>query len=159
MVNALAVSGSDLYAGGLFRRSGGKAINYIAKWDGTNWLALGSGTGSSVSALAVAGNDLYVGGGFTSAGGKASAYLARAVLNEAPGYNHLAGTLLSGGAIQLSYVGDPAIRYALDRAFDLSPQIRWVGQETNTMTITGVLLFTNGPAPGTNNFWRVRSVP
>jgi hypothetical protein len=25
--------------------------------------------------------------------------------------------------------------------------------------VSGVLMFTNTPMPGTNNFWRVRSVP
>jgi hypothetical protein len=61
--------------------------------------------------------------------------------------------------MQFSYVGDPASNYALDRAINLAPQISWDGQQTNTMTINGVLLFTNTPVPGTNNFWRVRSVP
>jgi len=40
-----------------------------------------------------------------------------------------------------------------------APPIPWVGQETNTMSVNGVLLFTKPPVPGTNNFWRVRSVP
>jgi hypothetical protein len=61
--------------------------------------------------------------------------------------------------MQFSYIGYPATNYALDRAFDLSPPIGWVGQQTNTMTVSGVLTFTNSPVPGTNNFWRVRSVP
>jgi hypothetical protein len=34
-----------------------------------------------------------------------------------------------------------------------------VGQATGSMTISGVLYFTDAPASGTNNFWRVRSVP
>ena len=33
-VSALAVSGSDLYAGGYFTTAGGSAANYIAKWNG-----------------------------------------------------------------------------------------------------------------------------
>jgi hypothetical protein len=94
-----------------------------------------------------------------TAGGKVSPYLARAVLGDAPGYNHLTGTLLSGGAMQLSYIGYPSTNYALDRTFNLTSPISWVGQETNTMTVSGVLTFTNAPAPATNNFWRVRSVP
>jgi hypothetical protein len=61
--------------------------------------------------------------------------------------------------MQFSYIGYPATNYALDRAFDLSPPISWVGQQTNTMTVSGVLMFTNTPVPGTNNFCRVRSVP
>ena len=50
----------------------------IAKWDGTNWSALGSGlTGkASVSALVATGGDLFVGGRFDSAGGNSSTNIA-----------------------------------------------------------------------------------
>jgi len=48
---------------------------------------------------------------------------------------------------------------ALDRAFNLTAPVSWIGQVTNTMSVSGVLMFTNTPAPGTNNFWRVRLVP
>ena len=43
LVYALAVSGSDLYAGGYFTTAGGSAANDIAKWNGSSWSALGSG--------------------------------------------------------------------------------------------------------------------
>src|SRR5437016_14551723 len=33
----LAVSGSDLYAGGSFTTAGGNAASHIAKWDGSSW--------------------------------------------------------------------------------------------------------------------------
>ena len=67
---AVSVSGSDLYAGGSFTSAGGVAVNRIAKYDGSNWSALGSGmTGGYVYALAVINADLYAGGSFTSAGG------------------------------------------------------------------------------------------
>ena len=161
------MSGSDLYAGGDFTTAGGSAANYIAKWNGSSWSALGSGIsgcpisdyGGSVSALAVSGSDLYAGGNFTTAGGKVSAYVARAVLGDAPGYNQLVGTRVSGGAMQFSYIGYPATNYALDRTFNLAPPINWAGQETKSMSVSGVMLFTNTPVPTTNNFWRVRSVP
>ena len=42
-VDALAVSGSTLYAGGDFTTAGGSAANYIAQWNGSSWSALGSG--------------------------------------------------------------------------------------------------------------------
>ena len=105
------------------------------------------------------GQHLYAGGNFFTAGGKVSAYMARAVLGDAPGYNQLTGTPLPQGEMQFFYVGYPGTNYALDRTFNLSPPISWVGQATSSMTISGVLYFTNAPAPGTNNFWRVRSVP
>ncbi|MEW6158168.1 MAG: hypothetical protein AB1813_12090 [Verrucomicrobiota bacterium] len=73
-VNALAVSGGDVYAGGNFTtatNSNGAAIavNRLAKWNGSTWSALGSGVNGTVRALAVSGSDLYVGGSFTTAGG------------------------------------------------------------------------------------------
>jgi hypothetical protein len=72
-VNALAVSGSDLYAGGTFTAAVGSNGNSIAKWNGNNWSALGSGISRSpgipiVYGLAVSGSDLYAGGTFTTAG-------------------------------------------------------------------------------------------
>ena len=82
-----------------------------------------------------------------------------AVLGDAPGYNRLTGTRASGGAMQLSYIGYPSTNYALDQTFNLAPPVGWVAQATNTMSISGVLLFTNTPMATTNNFWRVRSVP
>ncbi|MGH7970073.1 MAG: hypothetical protein ACREIC_15230, partial [Limisphaerales bacterium] len=36
-VDALAVSGNDVYAGGLFKTAGGVAATNIAKWDGSSW--------------------------------------------------------------------------------------------------------------------------
>jgi len=80
-VYELAVSGSDLYAGGYFTTAGGSAANNIAKWNGSSWSALGSGMGGgsypSVSALAVSGSDLYAGGYFTTAGGSPANYIAK----------------------------------------------------------------------------------
>ena len=77
LVNALAVSGGTLYAGGAFSTAGGVAANNIAQWNGNAWSALGSGlTGLDenglypfVSALAVSGGTLYAGGAFSTAGG------------------------------------------------------------------------------------------
>ena len=85
-VSALAVNGTDLYAGGWFTTAGGVSANCIAKWDGTAWSPLGSGmnwrTGDpsgdgSVNALAVSGTDLYAGGTFTTAGGVPANYIAK----------------------------------------------------------------------------------
>jgi len=67
-VNALAVSGTDLYVGGQFTVAGGSGRSRIAKWDGAAWSSLGSGTNSTVFALAVSGGDLYAGGQFSTAG-------------------------------------------------------------------------------------------
>jgi hypothetical protein len=65
-VSATAVDSSgNLYIGGSFTAP----ANYIAKWNGSAWSALGSGMNSLVCALAVIGTDLYAGGYFTTAGG------------------------------------------------------------------------------------------
>ena len=80
-VSALAVSGTDLYAGGDFTTAGGVPANCIAKWNGSAWSALGSGmkqrTIAHVYALAVSGTNLYAGGYFTTAGGVPANYIAK----------------------------------------------------------------------------------
>ncbi len=70
-VAALAVSETNLYAGGSFGSAGGVAANSVAKWDGTSWSALGPGVNGSVYALAVSGTNLYVGGYFHTVDGNA----------------------------------------------------------------------------------------
>jgi hypothetical protein len=40
---ALEVYNGDLYAGGDFTMAGGQSANYIARWDGSQWHALGTG--------------------------------------------------------------------------------------------------------------------
>ena len=82
-VAGLAVSGTDLYVGGAFTNAAGIAeADRIAKWDGTEWSALGSnGAGDGaldqnytyVNAVAISGTDLYAGGNFTNAAGIAEA--------------------------------------------------------------------------------------
>ena len=74
--------GPALYAGGNFTTAGGVAANRIAKWDGSSWSALGSGTERrSVYALTVfddgGGPALYAGGDFTTAGGVAANRIAK----------------------------------------------------------------------------------
>ena len=72
------MSGTNLYAGGYFTTAGGVTANYIAKWNGSAWSALGSGMGGDpVYALAVSGTNLYAGGDFTTAGGVSANYIAK----------------------------------------------------------------------------------
>jgi trimeric autotransporter adhesin len=68
----------DLVAGGNFEFAGGVSANYIARWNGTSWRAMGTGLNSAAQALAVMPNgDLVAGGWFTVAGGARAQYLAR----------------------------------------------------------------------------------
>jgi hypothetical protein len=92
-VDALAVCGTNLYAGGSFNTAGGLSASCIAKWDGSAWSALGSGMSGSnnpcVYTLAVIGTNLYAGGSFTMAGGVAANYIAK--------WNGLAWSSLGSG--------------------------------------------------------------
>ncbi len=75
VVSSLAVMAGDLFVGGSFvvLNQGGSFNlgNRLARWDGTAWSALGSGTGigvdGSVIDLAEFDGDLYIAGSFTEA--------------------------------------------------------------------------------------------
>ena len=75
--------GPELYAGGEIATAGGLTVNNIAKWNGTSWRALGTGTNGGVWALAAfddgrgGGPALYAGGTFTEAGGNDAKHIAR----------------------------------------------------------------------------------
>jgi hypothetical protein len=83
-VHSLAVfddgSGPALYAGGVFTVAGGEAASHVARWDGSSWTALGSGTSASVDVITVvvggAGPVLYAGGSFTTVHESGDSYLA-----------------------------------------------------------------------------------
>ena len=71
-VYAMAVVGTNLYAGGFFTIGGSVNATNLARWDGANWHSVGGGVQPSytqVNALTTDGTNLYVGGGFSSAGG------------------------------------------------------------------------------------------
>ncbi len=73
-----------LYVGGPFTAAGGVGASYLARWDGTSWSAVGSGTNDTVFALAAADLDgsglvtasLYSGGSFSTAGGVSASRVA-----------------------------------------------------------------------------------
>ena len=81
---AVAVSGSDVYVGGLFSKLNWDSplvlANNIAHWDGHGWSSLGTGTQNGtnnwVRAIAVSGTTVYAGGDFTTAGGAGANYIA-----------------------------------------------------------------------------------
>lgn len=74
----MCVVGTDIYIGGNFTTLNTANIQYLAKWDGSQWSALGSGVNGAVYALETDGNfNLYVGGDLTSAGGITTNYIAK----------------------------------------------------------------------------------
>lgn len=63
-VNAILVQGTDVYVGGFFFQAGSVDVRHIAKWNGTQWSAVGQGFTDEVHALAALGTDIYAGGKF-----------------------------------------------------------------------------------------------
>lgn len=79
-VNAMLVSGDNVYVAGYFDRAGNTPANSIARWDGQEWHPLGSGFQSpyeEVRSFAMYKGDLYAAGQFTSAGGVPANSIAR----------------------------------------------------------------------------------
>jgi hypothetical protein len=67
----------NLYVGGTFTMAGTNVVSNIAKWDGTNWSALGSGLNGGVGPMAVSGTNLYVCGQYSTAGSVPVNYIAQ----------------------------------------------------------------------------------
>ena len=78
-VQTMVKNGGYLYVGGWFTNAGGNPnADYIARWDGTSWSALGTGLNSGVSSIVFDGTTLYASGDFTNAGGDPNAdYIAK----------------------------------------------------------------------------------
>ena len=116
-VYALAVSGSEVYAGGSFDSAGGVAAQNIAHWNGAAWSALGGGAGTTndlVEALAVSGSDVYAGGSFISPGahiarydGAAWSQLGSGVDGEVLALALNGGLLYAGGSFITATDGSP----------------------------------------------------
>jgi hypothetical protein len=88
-IYTLAADGADLYIGGNFSFYTDKHLlpfdpsnhydvaHNIAKWNGSAWSILGTGTNGIVNQLAVGGGFVYASGSFTVAGGLAARNIAR----------------------------------------------------------------------------------
>ncbi|SIQ78479.1 PQQ-dependent sugar dehydrogenase [Maribacter ulvicola] len=76
-VRSIHIDEDKVYIGGNFDTAGGIATARIARWDGSNWSALGTGTSGYVQAINSAGEYLYVGGNFALAGDKTVNRIAR----------------------------------------------------------------------------------
>jgi len=134
-VNAIVFDKTgNLYAGGAYTNAGNITANNIAKWDGNNWSALGTGVSEMVSSLA---NDsmgnVYAGGFFTNAGLVAANYIARwngsAWAAMGVGLNGNVSALVIDGSGNI-YAGGPFGPYG---SLNQSNVVSWNG--TNWMTL------------------------
>jgi len=104
-VDALAVDGSKVYAGGFFEllcgnlacNSGNTRVNHIAEWNGSSWSALGNGLDSSVGALAVSGGTLVAGGQFSQLCGNAACNSGNTTVNRTAVWNGSTWSALGNG--------------------------------------------------------------
>ncbi len=121
--------GGDLVAGGFFNTAGGIPANSIARWDGSNWSAIGTGLGQggTVKALArLANGDLVAGGNFYEIGGAFVSLLARWNGSE---WSDIGGGV-DGGAPPFSY-----------------PEVRALAVTTTGDLLVGGLFDTAGQVP------------
>jgi trimeric autotransporter adhesin len=110
-VFALAVMGSDLYVGGLFKQTADGTLtnlNNIARYSsGGTWSALtNNGLNGYVRALAVSGSDLYVGGGFTQTADGTVTHLNNIARNSSGGtWSALTNNGLNNAVYALAVMG------------------------------------------------------
>src|SRR5436190_1681278 len=147
-VHALAVSGNDLYAGGVLTTPDGSATDGIVKWNGSSWITLGSGLNNNVHALAVSGSELYAGGYFTIAGGKVSAYMATAYL-DLPSLS----IFRSDGDMTLSWPASFG-RFALQQNPHAANTDGW-SNANYPLTTNGATKSATVPLTPTNQFFRL----
>jgi hypothetical protein len=78
-VVAMAVMPPNLFVAGLFTNAGGVTASAIARWDGSQWAAVGGGVvgRGTINALTVVGTNLYAGGTFTNVGGVTATRIAK----------------------------------------------------------------------------------
>lgn len=80
-ITAVVVSNGQVYIGGSFDSVGNIYAKNVARWDGTNWWALGSGTNCGVNGrvetIAISGSNVYLGGAFTLAGDVEARHIVR----------------------------------------------------------------------------------
>ncbi|MBI4672451.1 MAG: fibronectin type III domain-containing protein [Chloroflexi bacterium] len=65
-IHSISFDGNNMYVGGEFSQLGGVPANDLAKWDGSQWSAVGNFAKGPVDAIAVKDGLVYVGGAFDS---------------------------------------------------------------------------------------------
>ncbi len=168
-VNALALTGTSLYAGGLFTSvNGGTTRNYLAAIDTTTGTAtsFNPNMNSQVSALALTGTSLYAGGWFTTVnGGTTRNYLAaidtttgtatsfNPNMNGAVSALALTGTSLYAGGWFTSVNGGTtrnrlaAIDTTTGTATSFNPDMN---SQVNALALTGTSLYAGGSFTSVN---------
>jgi hypothetical protein len=150
-VHALAVSGSDLYVGGEFNYAGGADVSYIARWNGKNWSALGSGMNYSVNLLAATDDELFAAGVFTTAGGKIAPATARARIGS-----KAQGVTASNSTPSIRFSGVTGYSYDVQRATNLTAPVAWTTVSVAPLypSPDGSFTFTDNNAPLGTAFYR-----
>ena len=102
--------GAALYVGGRFTSAGGVETTTIARWDGSQWSALGgdssTGLDAPVEALTVFDGSLFAGGSFWAADGTAVAGIAEWDGTSWSALNGSSGSGVSGGVRALTVYDD-----------------------------------------------------
>jgi Rax2 C-terminal beta propeller domain len=160
-INALAVSGTNLYAAGAFRTADGVSATNIAKWDGSVWSPLGSGVNYEVTALAAdPASHLFVAGRFTTAGTNVACYIAEAYLNGLPPIPPEGAIRRIGlglGSVTLDFLGLPGSVYELQRATDVRFTLnRTTLLTTNPPSPSGLCRYTDTSPPSAAAFYRLQ---
>ena len=155
-VDALTVLSNSIYPVGQFYEATNANNSVlstlrIARWDGTNWSALGSGlNGYGYSVVAMAGN-IYVGGEFTTAGGNTAKNVAKW---DGSSWSAL-GTGLNGNVYGLAAAGTTLYAggaFTLAGATSVSRMAKWDGVSWSALE-TGVENTVNSLAAFGNNVY------
>ena len=94
LIYSMVVYNNELYIAGVFSSNSTIPSPNIIKWNGTNFLAVGSGANGGVYSLKVYNGKLIAGGEFTQIGGQNISYIAQ--------WNGTSWSQLSGGQLEAS---------------------------------------------------------
>ena len=165
-ISAFAVSGSNVFAGGVFTNLGGVTATNLARWDGSSWTNMGNGFDGPVYALAWDGTNLYVGGQFNTAdtvgatniakwNGKAWSGLDTGF--DGPVYAiAVAGTNLIAGGAFANASGAGVANVAQWTGTNWAGMGDGMNGQVSTVVINGSTIFAGGQftsAGGTNAFY------
>jgi hypothetical protein len=157
-VNAIAVHGNDVYVGGTIANAGGIEVRAIARWDGTNWHALGSGPTTTpgspaANALLATADSLYVGGNFVRAGARPAANIARWIFD--PFNIQLSAAAMAGVQFHFELTGLLGLKFRVEASGDLQT---WNAVLRDCSFTDSIGFTTDAAVPGAE-FFRVVAEP